>query len=107
MTSAPLFKTPTCTPPKNPSTPLSMIATTTLEEEPSASTPTNSTCRCNDNSTMNLDNPINCNICGRPIQSTMPESAILSLTKSAGEVNAMTLKSMNQSSATPGDPLCK
>uniref|UniRef100_A0A1A9WB12 Inositol hexakisphosphate and diphosphoinositol-pentakisphosphate kinase n=1 Tax=Glossina brevipalpis TaxID=37001 RepID=A0A1A9WB12_9MUSC len=47
MTTAPLFKTPTCTPPKNPSTPLSMI-TTTIEEETCASTPTNHICICND-----------------------------------------------------------
>uniref|UniRef100_A0A1B0FIZ5 Inositol hexakisphosphate and diphosphoinositol-pentakisphosphate kinase n=1 Tax=Glossina morsitans morsitans TaxID=37546 RepID=A0A1B0FIZ5_GLOMM len=48
MTTAPLFKTPTCTPPKNPSTPLSMI-TTTIEEETCVSTPTNHLCICTDN----------------------------------------------------------
>lgn len=69
MTSAPLFKTPTCTPPKNPSTPLSMITSVTPEEEANcASTPTNQICRCNDNSIINDKNPERCSLCGHQIR---------------------------------------
>ncbi|XP_037889485.1 inositol hexakisphosphate and diphosphoinositol-pentakisphosphate kinase isoform X7 [Glossina fuscipes] len=64
MTTAPLFKTPTCTPPKNPSTPLSMI-TTTIEEETCVSTPTNHLCICNDNHRDEDSHFELCTRCGR------------------------------------------
>lgn len=83
MTSAPLFKTPTCTPPKNPSTPLSMMTTITDEDAcvaataataPSASTPTNNICRCNDNSILNERNPERCGLCGHQIRPLAPDA---------------------------------
>ncbi|XP_065366301.1 inositol hexakisphosphate and diphosphoinositol-pentakisphosphate kinase isoform X9 [Calliphora vicina] len=101
MTSAPLFKTPTCTPPKNPSTPLSMITTTTLEEEPLASTPTNHVCRCNDNSVVNDTNPDRCSMCGHQLRPAIPGAASTPLTP-AVEVNLM-MKSVNDNAG----PLCK
>ncbi|XP_046803289.1 inositol hexakisphosphate and diphosphoinositol-pentakisphosphate kinase isoform X6 [Lucilia cuprina] len=93
MTSAPLFKTPTCTPPKNPSTPLSMMTTTTLEEEPLASTPTNHVCHCNDNSVVNEKNPDRCSMCGHQLRPAIPGAASTPLTP-AVEGNSMT-KSVN------------
>ncbi|KAM7350643.1 inositol hexakisphosphate and diphosphoinositol-pentakisphosphate kinase isoform 4-T4 [Cochliomyia hominivorax] len=93
MTSAPLFKTPTCTPPKNPSTPLSMM-TTTLEEEPLASTPTNHVCRCNDNSVINEKHPDRCSMCGHPLRPAIPGAASTPITTPTVEINTMT-KSTN------------
>ncbi|XP_058976961.1 inositol hexakisphosphate and diphosphoinositol-pentakisphosphate kinase-like isoform X14 [Musca domestica] len=76
MTSAPLFKTPTCTPPKNPSTPLSMMTTITDEDicSATASTPTNNICRCNDNSILNEKNPERCGLCGYQIRNAVPDA---------------------------------
>ncbi|XP_073830869.1 inositol hexakisphosphate and diphosphoinositol-pentakisphosphate kinase isoform X8 [Musca autumnalis] len=76
MTSAPLFKTPTCTPPKNPSTPLSMMTTITDEDicSGTASTPTNNICRCNDNSILNEKNPERCGLCGYQIRTSVPDA---------------------------------
>lgn len=101
MTSAPLFKTPTCTPPKNPSTPLSMMTTTTLEDEPMASTPTNHVCRCTEQSFASEKNSNRCSKCGHHLRPTLPDASLTPIT-SAVDANSMT-KSM----ADNGGPLCK
>lgn len=106
MTSAPLFKTPTCTPPKNPSTPLSMMTTTTLEEEPLASTPTNHVCRCNDNTVVNEKNPDRCSLCGYQLRPTMPGAASTPITPVV-EASGTLAKSTTTDNVGGGVPLCK
>ncbi|XP_075155203.1 inositol hexakisphosphate and diphosphoinositol-pentakisphosphate kinase isoform X12 [Haematobia irritans] len=104
MTSAPLFKTPTCTPPKNPSTPLSMMTPITDEEAGAAaaamvSTPTNNYCRCNDNSILNEKNPERCSLCGHQIHPAAPdaESTPVATAVVVGSVDQQRLQSNNSS----------
>ncbi|XP_059224204.1 inositol hexakisphosphate and diphosphoinositol-pentakisphosphate kinase isoform X8 [Stomoxys calcitrans] len=97
MTSAPLFKTPTCTPPKNPSTPLSMMTTITDEEACAAaaatvSTPTNNICRCNDNSILNERNPERCALCGRRIHPAAPDAESTPVAAAAAAPNDQQLQ---------------
>ncbi|XP_061396680.1 inositol hexakisphosphate and diphosphoinositol-pentakisphosphate kinase [Musca vetustissima] len=104
MTSAPLFKTPTCTPPKNPSTPLSMMTTITDEDicSGTASTPTNNICRCNDNSILNEKNPERCGLCGYPIRTSAPDAES---TPVAAVVDQQRLQTSNTASVAGGSSL--
>lgn len=104
MTTAPLFKTPTCTPPKNPSTPLSMLATVALDEEVcTVSTPTNNVCHCDDNSIINERNPDRCSMCGHPMRPCAPFAESTPL---AAAHQSLQTKNLSYVSSTAG-PSCK